>query len=189
MRSSVTSAAGGGGWGGGRSGSVVGGGGGGLRASTSARSASFATSWSGGDPEQLQHISMGVEPATGAGRAGGSDPAERREDESREERERREFYELEMELLREEEGAEREWDEQGEGGRGAGRDGQEEEGTFWGGEHEGHKADRRGEAEEGRRGSLTEELGFRPSEASNAGWVSVARVADGSCKHEGLLYM
>ena len=172
LRSSVTSATGAGGWGGGRSGSAVVGGGGGLRASTSARSASFATSWSGGDPEQLQHISMGVVPATGGGAGGRGDPAERRERESREERERREFYELEMELLREEEGAEREWGAQEEGGRGVGRDGQEE-GNFWGGEREGYNADRRGEADEGRREALTEGPGFRPSEASNAGWVSV----------------
>ncbi|CAM9120280.1 unnamed protein product, partial [Scytosiphon promiscuus] len=71
-------------------------GGGGLR--TSLRSgASFATSWSGGDPEQLRHLSMGVMPAAaGTGDEGG-------EMETREEREQREFHELEMELLREEE--------------------------------------------------------------------------------------
>lgn len=184
LRSSVTSATGGGGWGGGRSGSIVGGGGGGLRASTSARSASFATSWSGGDPEQLQHISMGVVPATGGEGVGRGDPAERREGESREERERREFYELEMELLREEEGAEREWGEQGEGGRGLGRDGQEE-GDFWGGEREGYKADRRGEADEGRRETLTERPGYRPPEASNERWVSVVSLSGGLCSTKG----
>lgn len=56
--------------------------------------ASFATSWSGGDPEQLGQISMGVLPA-----AGGDEDARAEEAE----RERREFFELEMELLREEE--------------------------------------------------------------------------------------
>lgn len=123
------------------------GGGGGLRASLRSGT-SFATSWSGGDPEQLRHLSMGVMPAAAETGDGGG------EEESREEREQREFHELEMELLREEErgggrgeGAvegngqherrnEDDWDEQGgdsyaitAGGRGNGegrRDGLEE---------------------------------------------------------------
>lgn len=73
-------------------------GGSGMHGSVSLRNASFATSWSCGDSEQqLRHLSMGVSPALGA-----RDPAYQREAESRCERERREFYELEMELLREE---------------------------------------------------------------------------------------
>ena len=169
VRSSVTSTTGGGGgWGGGRSGGS--GIGGGLRTSNSAKSASFATSWSGGDPEQqLRHVSMGVVPAMAGGGEGG-DLAARNEEESREERERREFFELEMELLREEDGAEREWGEEEERGRGPGRDGQEG-GSFWDGERE------RGRREggEGRRESLAEGLGFKPSAASNAGWVFAVR--------------
>lgn len=78
-----------------------GGGGGGLRASLRS-GASFATSWSGGDPDQLRHLSMGVMPAAAAAAAAGTGD-KREEEETREEREQREFHELEMELLREEE--------------------------------------------------------------------------------------
>lgn len=101
-------------------------GGSGMHGSVSLRNASFATSWSCGDSEQqLRHLSMGVPPALGA-----TDPAYEREAESRCERERREFYELEMELLREE--------QEGEAMRGRGDQqteprGQDPEGddNFW----------------------------------------------------------
>lgn len=140
-----------------------GGGGGGLGASVSMRSASFATSWSGGDPEQLRHLSMGVMPA-----AGGGDQAARREEESRNERERREFYELEMELLREEERG----SEPGSGRQGGGLGGQGQEDDDVGdGERENCMAG--GRKEGAGPDNLTSGLGFDAAGASNPGYVLV----------------
>lgn len=142
----------------------------GVRTSAlSARSASFATSWSGDDPEQLRHLSMGVMPA-----AGGGDPAGIREEESRNERERREFYELEMELLREEErGADRVGDRQGD--RLGDSDGQGEEGDddgFWEDERDNNtEGDVEGAAQRER--FTGGGLGFNSAEPLNAGYVRV----------------
>lgn len=131
-----------------------------LRASASMRSASFATSWSGGDTEQLGHISMGVMPANGGE---GDTVATRLEQESRSERERQEFYELEMELLREEEeGGEEEGRlmDRGRQGGGAG---------LWGDKRDGYGEG--GKEEEDRRDGLRGRLGFAPAgeAASRAG--------------------
>lgn len=145
----------------------------GLRVSASGRSSSFATScWSGGDPEQLEQLSMGVFPAGGAGGGGGKHGEQ---DETRSELERREFHELEMELLREEEreaaAAEeetlhRERDEMvdGEGGTMSARRGvvldtprTMIEDDFWEDERESYGGE---EGASARKGSLSEGLGF-----------------------------
>lgn len=130
----------------------------GVRVSTSTRSASFATSWSGGDPEQLGQLSMGVFPAGGGGDATGG-----LEENEQSERERREFYELEMELLQEEER------EAGQvatparhGGAVGGRereDGAESQDDFWEDERESLYAGTEGDGAV-RRESLTDGLGF-----------------------------
>lgn len=111
------------------------GGGGGLRVSLRS-GASVGTSWSGGD------LSMGVVPAAVAAGGGAAEEEEAEEEESREERERREFYELEMELLREEErGGEPAEDgslyQHREGGAAAAvGNGGQHRGDFWGDERE-----------------------------------------------------
>ncbi|CAN0219520.1 unnamed protein product, partial [Ectocarpus sp. 8 AP-2014] len=143
----------------GRGGGGGGGGGGGLRVSLRS-GASFATSWSGGDPEQLRHLSMGVKPAD-----------EQDEDECLEERERREFYELEMELLQEEEEEERGGggglDEQGGGAAGREHEQQQHHVDFWDGERESSAFKAAGDEDGG--AALREGRGLESAVTSNAG--------------------
>ncbi|CAM9929599.1 unnamed protein product [Ectocarpus sp. 12 AP-2014] len=141
-----------------------GGGGGGLRVSLRS-GASFATSWSGGDPEQLRHLSMGVNPAD-----------EQEQDECLEERERREFYELEMELLQEEQEEERGQggglDQQGDSAAGREHEQQQHHADFWNGERESSAFEDGGTPREGRG---LESAGT--SNAGHSGWIHQAAAA------------
>lgn len=140
------------------------GGGGGLRVSLRSR-ASFATSWSGGDPEQLRHLSMGVKPAA---------PGDEQE-EDLEERERREFYELEMELLQEEErggGDGLDQRPQGDGAAGREHEQQQHHADFWDGGRESYAFKAAGDENGGSlRNGVGEGRALESRATSNTGWV------------------